>query len=367
MGEGGTQDPASVNPDSTVTEPGTSAEDTTGSDPGSTNDPAGTGDSAGTTGDPAGTAGPQAPDIDLEKIKPDESGKIMVVMFHNFILNYKPGGDKEWTTTLDDFRALLHDLYDRGYRLISLSDYLSGNIDVPAGCIPMVFTFDDATAGQFRLADNNGKLEISKNCAVAVMEEFYQEHPDFGLEGTFYVNLGDGAFPGAGTIEDRLKYLIDKGFEIGNHTYDHVHLPAVKTAAEIQKQVGANQKTISEMIPGYVMSSISLPYGEPSKTLHDYLIRGEYEGTQYENLAILQVGWDPNPSPISVKFDPYDTHRVRAQGIEPVNGDLTWWFARLTRSDQFVSDGDPSIFTVPESKKESVSVEKLRGRKLFTY
>ncbi len=151
LGGGDTQDPTSANTDSTVTEPGTSDEDTTGSDPGSTGDPAGTTDEPGSTRDPGSTDDPatsndvQAPDIDLEKIKPDESGKIMVVMFHNYIVNYKPGGEKEWTTTLDDFRALLHDLYYRGYMLISLSDYRSCHIDVPAECIPMIFNFDDVT------------------------------------------------------------------------------------------------------------------------------------------------------------------------------------------------------------------------------
>jgi len=45
------------------------------------------------------------------------------------------------------------------------------------------------------------------------MEEFYEKHPDFGLKGTFYVNLGNSTFEGAGTLQQRLQYLVDKGFE----------------------------------------------------------------------------------------------------------------------------------------------------------
>src|SRR5690606_20232884 len=130
-------------------------------------------------------------------------------------------GDKEYTTTFDEFRSLLEELYERGYRLISLEDYLNNNISVPAGCIPIVFTFDDGSPGQFNLIEENGKLVVNPKSAVGIMEEFYREHPDFGLEGTFYVTLGGGTFNGAGTLEDRLKYLVDRGFEIGNHTLNH--------------------------------------------------------------------------------------------------------------------------------------------------
>src|SRR5690242_10834499 len=44
--------------------------------------------------------------IDYNKIKPDESGKIMVVMFHNFVQTFKPTryDDGEYTTTFADFR-----------------------------------------------------------------------------------------------------------------------------------------------------------------------------------------------------------------------------------------------------------------------
>ena len=36
----------------------------------------------------------------------------------------------------------------------------------------------------------------------------------------------------------------------------------------------------------------------PSKEL-EYVINGEYEGVEYENLVILEVGWDPALSPVS--------------------------------------------------------------------
>jgi len=306
--------------------------------------------------------------IDLEKVKPNEAGRIMVVMFHNFIEKYEQG-DKDYTTTFDDFRKLLETLYNDGYRLINLNDYLNGNIDVPAGCIPMVFTFDDGTAGQFSLTEENGELKVNPDSAVGIMEEFNRLHPDFGLKGTFFVYLGNkNTFGKTGTLEQRLRYLIGKGFEIGNHTYTHINLKKDgKTAEIIQKEIGGNQKAMYELIPGYTFTAFSLPFGAPSTDLMEYVIKGEYEGTVYENKAIMEVGWDPAQSPFSIKFDPLSVHRVRSSGIEPVDADLGWWLENMKRSNEFVSDGDPDTVTVPESYADLVDREKLGGRKLVIY
>jgi len=53
-----------------------------------------------------------------------------------------------------------------------MSDYLNNNISVPAGCIPIIFTFDDGTSGQFNLVEENGTLKVNKKSAVGIMEEF---------------------------------------------------------------------------------------------------------------------------------------------------------------------------------------------------
>ncbi|MCX7843708.1 MAG: polysaccharide deacetylase family protein [Clostridia bacterium] len=304
--------------------------------------------------------------IDVSQVKPNEAGSIMVVMFHNFIDEYK-SGDKEYTTTFDDFRKLLPKLYEKGYRLINVNDYLSNNINVPAGCIPMMFTFDDGTAGQFNLVEENGRLVANKQSAVGIMEEFNKAHPDFGLKGTFYVNLGLKTFEGKGTISERLKYLVDKGFEIGNHTYSHISLPKAKSAQEIQREVGKNQKAMLELIPDYTMTSLALPFGQASKELQEYVHKGEFEGIKYDNMAIMLVGANPAASPVSKSFNPLKTARVRASGIKPVDCDLAWWVEKLSRSEQYVSDGNPDTVTVPKSNEATVDQGKLKGKRLVTY
>lgn len=306
------------------------------------------------------------PAIDKNTVRPNEAGRIMVVMFHNFIKEYKKG-DKLYTTTFDAFRELLNTLYKSGYRLIGLNDYLNGNIETPAGYTPMVFTFDDGTAGQFNLIEENGVLKANPDSAVGIMEQFNREHPDFGLKGTFYVNLGNQTFSGAGTVDQRLKYLIDEGFEIGNHTYSHINLKETASADKIQQEIGENQKKMYELVPGYTFTTFSLPYGAPSKDLAQYVQKGVFEGVGYENKALMEVGWDPYQSPFSKKFDPLSVHRVRASGLTPQNADLAWWLKNLKHSNEYVSDGDPSSVTVPEAYKDIIDTSKLGGRALSTY
>ncbi len=305
--------------------------------------------------------------IDYTKVKPNESGQIMVVMFHNFVESY-PNGNNEYTTTFDEFEKLLPELYEKKYRLISLTDMLNNNINVPAGCIPIVFTFDDGTSGQFNMIEKDGKLAVNPRSAVGIMEEFYKKHPDFGLQGTFYVNLGVKTFQGSGNMTDRMNYLIEKGFEIGNHTKTHVSLPQVKTVQKMLEEVGGNQVLMNEIVPGYAFNSFSLPFGNASKDLKEYVIKGNYQGVDYKHSAVVLVGANPAPSPVSPKFDPLALPRVRSTGQKKVECDLAWWLDTLGRgSSQYVSDGNTDTVTVPKDKQKNVDMSRLNGKQLITY
>ncbi len=331
---------------------------------------------SGQTSQAVGTAensAAQAPEtkvvdvIDYSKVKPNESGQIMVVMFHNFVEAY-PKGNNEYTTTFEEFQKLLPDLYDRKYRLVSLTDMLDNNINVPAGCIPMVFTFDDGTSGQFNLIEKDGKLAVNPKSAVGILEEFNKKHPDFGLKGTFYVNLGVSTFQGSGNMSERLNYLADKGFEIGNHTKTHVSLPEVKTVQKMLEEVGGNQVLMNEIIPGYSFKSFSLPFGNASKNLKEYVIKGSYQGVDYKHSAIVLVGANPAPSPVSAKFNPMALPRVRSTGQKKVECDLDWWLKTLEKgSSQYISDGNPDTVTVPQAKQSNVDMSRLNGKQLITY
>lgn len=299
--------------------------------------------------------------------KPNETGKIMVVIFHKFVDTIAPKNkDDQFTTTFKDFETLLGRLNDMGYRLISLNDFIDNNISVPRGFIPIVFTFDDGTADEFSLVRNHIQLQVKSNTAVGVMEKFYLKHPDFGLKGTFYVNLGLKTFEGSGTLSERLKFLIDKGFEIGNHTLNHINLQNISEENKIIMEIGANQKRMYELIPGYTMNTFSIPYGlAPLETEYRSLIKGEYKGVKYKNKAIMKDASLPMYSPIDKEFDPMKVKRVLSKGMKPEEGDLDWWLERMTLEEQYVSDGNPDAVTVPLECLSKVDLGKLKGKRLI--
>lgn len=306
---------------------------------------------------------------DIRKIKPNEAGKIMVVMFHNFVDEFKPSkyDNGEYTTTFIAFERLLEELYQKGYRLGNVNDFLNNEMDVPAGTMPIMFTFDDGTSGQFNLINQNGELVANPKSAVGILEKFNEKHPDFGIKGTFYVNLGLGVFDGYGTVAERLKYLTDKGFEIGNHTYTHIHLNQAKTADEIQREIGENQKKMLEYISGYNFTSFALPFGQASKMLKTFVEAGEYRGVKYKNSAIMEVGAGPTISPIHKNSMPLSMSRVRASGISAVECDLAWWIKHLRRDEQYISDGNPKTVTIPNKLIQKIDESRLKGKKLLSY
>ena len=319
------------------------------------------------------------PAIDLEKTKPNEAGEIPIVMFHVFINELEP--DKtysddylRYTQSFSYLRDLMERLYDMGYRMTSMNDFLNNDIKVEAGYKPVIFTFDDGTASQFSLIEQDGELVVNPNCAVAVMLDFYKEHPDFGLEGTFYVILGHTTFyeerssgtPLAGTLKERLQYLIDLGFEIGNHTYDHFNMSNATDGETIMREIGRNQAAMYDVIEDYTFTSLSLPFGSVPSSLFEYVKSGAYDGVAYQNLGVLEVGWDPAISPVNPDYDPYSIHRVRGTGFLAENCDFEWWLKNM-RDPVYVSDGDPDTITVPEEYLSLVDQSKLGDNQLRVY
>jgi|BioPla2DNA2_1021312.scaffolds.fasta_scaffold00589_4 peptidoglycan/xylan/chitin deacetylase (PgdA/CDA1 family) len=309
---------------------------------------------------------------DYENFLPNEAGEIPIIMFHRFIEAYEENTEKDYTTTFAEFEALLQTLYDAGYRLISMEDFIDCNIKVPAGTMPMVFSFDDGTPGQFNLIEEGGSLKVNPKSAAGIMMAFNEKHPDFGLKGIFYVNMniGENTFEGAGTLSERFEMLQSLGFELGNHTWGHVNFtkPENNSAQRIQESLGRNQEKADEVLPGLRFYSLALPYGSlPDKSLYKYLESGSYDGIEYRNETIMAVGAEPAVPSISKKYNNQYVRRIRAQGRVAVNGDLTWWLPRMTSNRMFISDGDPTTIVVPEEKKDTIDIEKLKGKSLITY
>jgi peptidoglycan/xylan/chitin deacetylase (PgdA/CDA1 family) len=308
--------------------------------------------------------------VDYSIIRPDESGEIPIVMFHNFIEDLNNTNDNYWTTSYDEFEKLLETLYNNNFRLISMRDFIDHNISVPAGKFPMVFTFDDGTRGQYNLIEVDGKLEVNPKSAVGLMLKFHEKHPEFGLKGVFYLNMDkeNKTFEGAGSLKERLDILLGYGFEVGNHSWGHVKFEELKEKAEINERLGKNQKYLEGIIDGLKFYSLALPHGiKAPEALTDDMVSGKYEGVQYINETIMAVGFLPSVPSIHTEYNPSYVRRIRSQGKVEEKYDLTYWLPLMTRDRMYISDGNPDLVVVPENKVNYINTDKLNGKKLVTY
>lgn len=304
-----------------------------------------------------------APEIDLKKIKANENGQVMILMYHGI-------GDTEaeWVRTADNFRKDLQVLYDKGYRLISLKDYIENNIKVEAGYTPVILTFDDGNQNNFNIIEENGEKKIDPNCAVGILEEFKKEHPDFGSGGSFFVYY-PVPFRQKELIKEKFEFLINNGYDIGNHSYTHENLGKL-SVEDVQKVLAKNVKSTQEYLPGYDVYALALPFGiGPNGDNYKYAIQGEYEGVKYNHRAILRVGSNPAPSPVNVKFDPARLPRVRASEMNTAGVGLYDWLEYFDKKPEkrYISDGNPDTVAIPASEKENVDEGKLNGKELIIY
>lgn len=324
--------------------------------------------------DPDPNPEPDPPEFDFARYQPNEIGEIPVWMYHVI-------GEPEavWTRTPDNFRADLQRFYDLGYRLVSLTDVITNSINIPAGTSPMVLTFDDGTSNHFNLIkDETGEVIVDPDCAVGIILEFAQRYPDMGTAATFFVNFPHPFSQPQSrspwyTAEHRnwkLEKLGEWGMEIGNHTWSHPHLTRdIKSAEHLLEQLGRPQQWLAEILPGYRLNSLALPFGsKPKPEWQNYLHIGEYHGTEYRHDVVLLVGDKPANPYNHVGYAPLAMPRVRASNFPDggVGDFLDKALARLEKT-RYISDGDPDIITIPESMLEHLNEDSLEGKELRTY
>ncbi len=298
---------------------------------------------------------------ELEAYKPNELGEVMVVMYHGL-------GSKNsaYVRTPESFRADLNTYYEMGFRPVNLSDYVAGNIDVPAGYTPIVLTFDDGNKSNFNLIEVDNEQVIDPNCAVGIIQAFNKQHPDWALKGSFFVN-GGIPFGQKDWVDYKLNWLVENGFEVGNHSYGHEDLTELD-AGGIQKTLGRNVKELEERITDYKIKTLALPFGKRPKeqSLYNLVTSGTYEGTRYEHEAILLVGWKPEVSVYDKSFDPLAIMRVQSG-----DGDfqMIHWLDdyRKHPDKRFISDGNPNTITIPAGRAEDIKEAFTVDKNLVEY
>jgi peptidoglycan/xylan/chitin deacetylase (PgdA/CDA1 family) len=281
-------------------------------------------------------------------LQPNELGRVMILEYHKV-----DQPEERWTRTPANFRGDLERLWERGYRLVALNDFLDGRIGIPRGTTPVVLTFDDSSPGQFKLIERNGEWVPDPDCAIGILEAFERQHPEFGRAATFYVLPGadppNRLFNQKELATRKLQYLASHGYEIGNHTLWHANL-AKYPERVVREQLATAQEWIHRHVPGYRIRTLALPMGAYPRDIR-WAVEGAEGREAYRHDAILMVAGGAAPSPYARTFDPF--HLPRIQALE---SELAHWLGYFDRNPQerFVSDGDASVITVPPGTLDKV-------------
>lgn len=141
-------------------------------------------------------------------------GKFYHVFFHSLIVypelafdgEYTHEGYDMWMTTVSEFKAMLPQLYERGYVLYPLKEYKKDQpIMLPEGKKPLVISIDDVNYYDYMETDGfadrllvdeegnivcevktpDGNVEKSyEGDVMPILDNFVKEHPDFSYKGT---------------------------------------------------------------------------------------------------------------------------------------------------------------------------------------
>lgn len=302
--------------------------------------------------------------MEVSKEDLSKPAKVAVLEYHNF-----DEEDGRWTRSPESFYNDLLWLYNNDYRPVTVEQFLKMEFPIQEGKKPILLTFDDASEGQFRMLEDGS---IDPNCAIGVMNKFVEDYPDFGTASTFFVL--PYSFGQAEYIDEKLKYLVNSGREIGSHTFGHEDLDVVD-AQTIQWTLAEVENYVEEQLgEDHPLKALAYPFGHyPDGDLFDLIKEGEDEGRTYQIDAAFLVGAHPTLMPDNEDFEPYLIPRIQV-----IDEEWERWFNRAPgetdKSDEapnfrpYVVNASTAIEAVSEEFTEEVlEDEELPPEPQFPY
>lgn len=248
---------------------------------------------------------------------------VPILLYHYFILDQQES--KDFTQIrLSDFQTQLERLFNAGYSLIQVEEWLKGNMVVPSGRRPLAITMDDLFDGSQLEFDNSGNP--SPDSGLGVLWQFSQEHPDFGFEVMLFANFGAQLYGVKNLEERKLKqanavvWCMEHGARIYNHTFNHIDLQHA-TAEELAEDLRMHDTYLREILAlagredliHQLGNMFAVPYSFPL-TFEEYAVLHEYttpEGVPMQaafSSAYYQSA-PPMPPPYKSGFDTYNIMR----------------------------------------------------------
>lgn len=339
-------------------------------------------DAQAAAGDSAAAAGPAAAEAEAPAaapttdpgpktdLSPNELGEIMVLEYHRLGQN-----EGEWVRKPENFRKDLQSLYERGYRPVTMRQVVEGDIDIPAGTTPVVFTIDDSSLGQFYYLPDG---KIDPNTMVGMWADFQERNPGWKNGGVwcvlpaadhpsnFFGEKPSREVPRAereATIKKKVTYLVENGHEICNHTLYHARLDRAQSDAQVQEWLGRGEDSIRVYLPeNYDIVTHALPLGMWPKN-RQLAWQGSWNGKPYEYKVVLEVSGGPNVSPFDVKWNGHSVNRFI---VAPNALERQLQAYERNPGRRYVSDGDPNTITVPEGQEGRVDRSRWSGKTVKT-
>jgi hypothetical protein len=88
-----------------------------------------------------------------------------------------------------------------------------------------------------------------------------------------------------------LRWLVAHGFELGDHTHDHVFLDTLDDRG-VQRELVQGAHVITNAVPGYRIQTMALPLGALPHT-RPLVLRGRWHSAGYRFAAAFLTGAEP--------------------------------------------------------------------------
>jgi hypothetical protein len=269
----------------------------------------------------------------IDALSWDREPMVPIILYHRFI----PDSNKKSSRTklrLGEFRQQLQSLYDAGYSLISLDQWLKGDLSTPVGRRPLILTLDDAFFADQIFLDPDGSP--SPKSGIGVLWQFSQEHLDFGFSVALFSNMGDKLYANQDlgshfinnanwkpALANVITWCIEHNVIPYNHLYHHPRLD-LTSGEYITSELRRNDTALEQLLAlshhddleFRLDNIIAIPYSIwPSSAAEKKLITNYLNPRRQPALAVLEAGYyhDPHPiaySPYSSQFERYHIPRI---------------------------------------------------------